>query len=107
MDVLHERGQHSAVPLLDSANNCDREFGRARVSGDFFTTETRRHGGRQNRADSRYEQSSLLNPTSIGKKKTDPFLFSSVPPCLRGEKEVYVNPSAKFPLPGGRTLTNR
>lgn len=25
MDVLHERGQHSAVPLLDSANNCDRD----------------------------------------------------------------------------------
>ena len=26
MDVLHERGQHSEVPLLDSpANNCDRD----------------------------------------------------------------------------------
>jgi len=25
MDVLHARGQHSAVPLLDSANNCDRD----------------------------------------------------------------------------------
>jgi len=25
MDVFHARGQHSAVPLLDSANNCDRD----------------------------------------------------------------------------------
>ena len=25
MDVLHVRGRHSAVPLLDSANNCDRD----------------------------------------------------------------------------------
>jgi len=23
--VLHARGQHSEVPLLDSANNCDRD----------------------------------------------------------------------------------
>jgi hypothetical protein len=102
MDVLHARGQHSAVPLLDSANNCDREFGRARVARTFFTTDTRRHGEKRKWvsvpvATSRSKREELLSAI------TNPFPVSSVTPCLRGEKEVHV----KFPLLGGRTLTNR
>ena len=72
MDVLHARGRHSAVPLLDSANNCDREFGRARVSRNSLTTEGRRHGG-------------ISDLKSLGKQRR-PFLYSSVTPCLGGEK---------------------